>query len=240
MNYSEQILNDRFEQLPEDVRKAIIATPWKERLSQISDKHNLHIDQAGRLGEETVIVMFGLEHPDNLIPNIAKHIGVSEEKAEAIAEDLNREIFLKVRESLKKIFEGENNMVGKMEEELNREEILREIEDKERQKEPPTSSEAPPQNTAAAQEITNYKPAGLPEIKPEQKSDLAVSPPNEIEIPLVKTSEEKSNDIFRKKMSGVANLPKETIHINEPSLPAKKFPSDTSGKKIDPYRERVG
>src|SRR3989344_4770320 len=105
MNYSEQILKARFEQLPEDVRGAITATPWREKLKKISEKHNLHIDQAGHLGEETAIVMFGLDHTDNLVANIAKHVEVSEEKAKAIAEDLNREIFLKVRESLKKIFE---------------------------------------------------------------------------------------------------------------------------------------
>ena len=104
MNYSEQILKARFEQLPEDIRKAIIATKWEYKLGQISDKHNLHIDQAGHLGEETVIVMFGLEHPENLVANIVRHVEVSEEKAEAIAEDLNREIFLKVRESLKQKF----------------------------------------------------------------------------------------------------------------------------------------
>ena len=55
MNYSEQILKERFEQLPEDVKEAILATPWKEKLNQISGKHNLHIDQAGHLGEETAI-----------------------------------------------------------------------------------------------------------------------------------------------------------------------------------------
>ena len=159
MNYSEQILKARFEQLPEDIREAIIATPWKNKLAQIASKHNLHIDQEGHLGEETIIVMFGLDHPDNLVYNISKHVEVSEEKAEEIAEDLNNEIFLKIRESLKRVIEereeegeGENNksflvdslspdkaglLGGKKEETreeeeiLNREDILRDIEDKE-------------------------------------------------------------------------------------------------------------
>lgn len=239
MDDTKEILEDQFKKLPKDLQDAILALDLRTKMQFITKKNNLHIDQAGILENEAVFVMLGLEHPDNLVYNIAKHIEVSKEKAEAIAEDLNREIFLKVRESLKKIFEGKNNMAGEMEEELNREEILREIEDKEHHKEPPTSSEVSPPNTTAAQEITNYKPAGLPEIKPEQISHLAVSPPNGIS-PIV-ALEEKSNDIFRKKMSGVVNAPKETININDkPPLPTKKFPSDTGGEKVDPYRERVG
>lgn len=177
MNYSEQILKARFAQLPEDVRKAITATPWKDKLAQISRKHNLHIDQEGHLGEEAVIVMFGLDHPDNLVYNIAQNVEVSKEKAEVIAEDLNNEIFLKVRESLKKIFEereegdskssflggslsadeaglldekkeGDRSLLassflgkkgGEERETLNREDVLRDIEDKEHHNLPTTS-----------------------------------------------------------------------------------------------------
>lgn len=235
MNYSEQILKARFEQLPEDIKEAITATPWKEKLRQISEKHNLHIDQAGHLGEETVLVMFGIEHADNLIANIAKHVEVSEEKAEAIAEDLNREIFLKVRESLKKIFEErdeegssflDDSLLGKTgEEELNREDILREIEDKEHHNLPTISN-----------------PELHLEVSP--PSELAVKQPDEIMVapsenqsiaPTIEAPATIKHDIFKEKMSGMVNIPKETVIINDSVSPTKTNPT-----KVDPYREQVG
>ena len=266
MNYSEQILKARFEQLPEDVRSAITATPWNEKLKQISDKHNLHIDQAGHLGEETAIVMFGLDHTDNLVANIAKHVEVSEEKAEAIAEDLNREIFLKVRESLKKIFEERDeraggsflagSLLGKTEEKesetetdetLKREDILREIEDKEHHNLPAVNKQElhlearPPseisaqvsfQNQKMADSAKRDKPAEMIVIRPEQPQRQPAMPQGEA----MKTMK---GDIFKNKMSGTVNMPRETIEINDAKTPAKKLPSDV-GNKIDPYREKIG
>ena len=105
MYESKEILKNQFKKLPKDIQDAILAVDLRSKMQFITKKNNLHIDQAETLENEAVFVMLGLEHPDNLVANIAKHVEVSEEKAEAIAEDLNREIFLKVRESLKKIFE---------------------------------------------------------------------------------------------------------------------------------------
>lgn len=213
MNYSEQILKARFEQLPKDVKKAIMATPWEEKLNQISNKHSLHIDQAGHLGEETVLVMFGIEHTDSLIPNIVKHVEVSEEKAEAIAEDLNREIFLKVRESLKKIFEEKKSDI---EEIPSREDILREIEDKEHHE--------------------LHLDVSFP-------SELAVKQPDEIMILTenthLETKQPGPNNIIKDKMSGIVNIPKETIVIEDSPSPLKTTQPNTEGK-TDPYRERTG
>ena len=265
MNYSEQILNARFEQLPEDVRGAITATPWKEKLKQISDKHNLHIDQVGHLGEETAIVMFGLEHPENLVANIVKHVEVSEEKAEAIAEDLNREIFLRVRESLKKIFEerderaggsflagsllgksGEKESATEMDETLKREDILREIEDKEHHNLPavnkqelhlenPFPSEVGqsvfPQNQKTTDSVKRENPVEI-NFRTEQAQ-------KEIPIKQEEALKTMPKDIVKAKMSGTVNMPKETVEINDTNTSAKKLPSDV-GNKIDPYREQIG
>lgn len=289
MNYSEQILKARFEQLPEDIREAIMATPWREKLKQISDRHNLHIDQAGHLGEETVLVMFGIEHADNLIANIAKHAEISEEKAEAIAEDLNREIFLKVRESLKKIFEErdekgedssflgdsllgkrdkketEGSLLGKTgEEELNRESILREIEDKEHHNLPSTNKtelhlEIPFPSEIVEKSTNFHLEASLPsEIAPsgqgafqnqKMTDEIKREKPIEINLELEqiakKPFESKDEalrtmpkDIIKAKMGGTVSVPKETVEIGDVVPPPKMKLPDVG--KIDPYRESVG
>ena len=257
MNYSEQILKARFEQLPEDVRGAITATPWREKLKKISEKHNLHIDQAGHLGEETAIVMFGLDHTDNLVANIAKHVEVSEEKAKAIAEDLNREIFLKVRESLKKIFEergaeessflagsllgGKDKKTAEEEETLKREDILREIEDKEHHNLPTVSKqelhlEASPPSEISEQVSFQNTDGNAQTVKPDE---AITQSPQKKSVPQEEIVRTMEKDIFKTKMGGMVSVPKETVEINDAKPPAKKLPSDV-GNKIDPYRERLG
>lgn len=283
MNYSEQILRARFEQLPEDVQKAIIATPWKDKLAQIANKHNLHIDQEGHLGEETVIVMFGLDHPDNLAYNIAEHVEVSEEEAEAIAEDLNNEIFLKIRESLKKVIEKrgnegeeENGKSGslesgllskkteetKEEEILNREDILRDIEDKEHHNLPVINKTEQHLEIRPTNDLVSKTP-NLPNTQQDfQKIKINIGqttptssktspnieqkPPesrfkiNNYESDASKKTPEQTaiirtmkSDIFKEKMSGTVSLPKETVEVNDLLPPIKK----DSTKIIDPYRE---
>lgn len=265
MNYSEQILKARFEQLPDDVRKAIIATPWKDKLAQIASKHRLHIDQADSLGKETIIVLFGLDHPDNLVYNIAKNLEVSEEKAEAIAEDLNREIFLKVRESLKGIFkerEGEENgsflagsLLGKKEggamgeeEILNKEDILREIEDKEHHNLPMINKSELHLGVQLPSEIKVFeKPAETNSFINESKSEeerkifekVNRNPNLGVQLPSKEgTIKTMPGDIFKLKMSGTVNVPKETVEIKESKVLPKVKLAGTS-KKIDPYREEV-
>lgn len=255
MNYSEQILKARFEQLPEDIKEAIMATPWEEKLKQISDKHSLHIDQAGRLDEETVLVMFGIEHADNLVPNIAKHVEVSEEKAEAIAEDLNREIFLKVRESLKKIFtekKEEAEEKSDTEEIPSREDILREIEDKEHHNLPtvnkpelhleiPFPNEIMGKPTTPRSTESNSQKVEI-ETKDERPIEISISPEQnkkkitELQPDILRTMEK---DIFKAKMGGTVSVPKETVEIKD-TVSSTKATQPNAGGKIDPYRERIG
>lgn len=266
MNYSEQILKARFEQLPESVKEAIIATPWKDKLAQIAGKHRMHIDQADRLDKETIIVMFGLEHPDNLVYNIAKHLDVSEEKAEAIAEDLNNEIFLKIRESLKMVTEGRgvytdnksslltDSLLGKTgekvaEEEIpSREDILKEIEDKEHHNLPMVNKSELHLGVQLPSEIKVFeKPADL---SSERASFEETASDIKAEEKLAETSSfinrdesERERKIFEKVNNNShlgAELPseEEAVKINDSVFLPKAKPSDV-GKKADPYREDV-
>lgn len=292
MHETKEILKNQFKKLPEDIQSAILAVDLRSKMQFITKKNNLHIDQAEALENEAVFVLLGLEHPNNLIANIAKHAEVSEEKAEAIAEDLNREIFLKVRESLKKIFEErseeESSLLGgkekdrgsflassllgktgeKTEEEaLNREDILREIEDKEHHNLPTVSApelhlEArPPSELMVKQpdEImittnnTHLEARPPSEIAPFQKmktDDVKIEEPPEMIIirpkqeqkkpapPQAETIQAMRGDIFKDKMSGTVSVPKETVEIGDSKLP----PTVTQPKavsKIDPYREQV-
>ncbi len=103
MDEAREILKDQFERLPEDVRTAITSVDLRNKLRSVAEKHRLHVDQAGALENETMLVMLGLEHPRDYIQNLEREAQVSASEARGIAEDINKEIFRQVRESLKKI-----------------------------------------------------------------------------------------------------------------------------------------
>lgn len=252
---TKEILKDQFKKLPKDIQEAILAVDLRSKMQFITKKNNLHIDQAEVLENEAVFVLLGLEHPNNLVANIAKHVEVSEEKAEAIAEDLNREIFLKVRESLKKIFEerageGGSLLLEKTEEEaLNREDILRDIEDKEHHNLPTVNKSELHLETKHPSEIMTMRQGDFQnqktvnEIKREKPVEINFQPEQIPKKPSVVLQEEAlktmPKDIFKAKMGGTVSVPKETVEIGDSVPPLTKKPSPDVGNKIDPYRERT-
>ena len=96
MNFQEA-----FQKLPADVQTAIYSVETSRAIEQIADKHYLLIDKMGLLAEEVGLVMLGATHPKDFIRNLSDKLGIDRETAKKIAEDVNQQIFAKVRESLK-------------------------------------------------------------------------------------------------------------------------------------------
>src|SRR3989338_6526387 len=89
--------------LPSDLKTAIYSADSSTAIENISKKYGLHIDQMGKLAEETGLVMLGVTHPKDFISNLAKRLQVDQITAKSVARDVNEQIFKKVRESLMKI-----------------------------------------------------------------------------------------------------------------------------------------
>src|SRR3989338_2063708 len=98
-----EFIKEKFEKLPKNLKAAIIAVDYREKITRVGKNFQLNTDKIVALENEITFVMTGLEHPSKFIGNIAKALNLPEEKARAIAEDINTEIFRPVRESLKKI-----------------------------------------------------------------------------------------------------------------------------------------
>lgn len=92
-----------FQHLPKDVQFALISVDTVVIIKSIEKEHRLHVDQAGRLADETASLMVGETKPKDFIKNIRKNVGTDEKTAREIAEKINEEIFKPIRESLKKI-----------------------------------------------------------------------------------------------------------------------------------------
>ncbi len=97
-----QQIQKRIGELPEDVQAAIASADFEKKIHAIGTKHQLHIDQLERLGDETMLVMLAFTRTEDFAANIAEHVGVTAEQAGSIVSEINNEILSPIRESLKK------------------------------------------------------------------------------------------------------------------------------------------
>ena len=74
-----------------------------EIVEKIGRENQLNIEQIGDLANETGMVMLGVTHPNEFIGNLADRLEVDKEKARVIAQEINEQIFKKVRDSIRKI-----------------------------------------------------------------------------------------------------------------------------------------
>ena len=99
--YTLDQLNTQFERLPEELKEAITSIETARAIKKISDEHKLHIDEAGRLADETGLVMFGLTRPYLFPVRVARALNVDKNKAAIIAQAVNDQIFAPIQEYLK-------------------------------------------------------------------------------------------------------------------------------------------
>ena len=119
--------------LPEDIKKVISDADLPTKIENIANKNDLHIDQSGGLVTEVYLVMLGVDKSDNFAKNISKNLGISLNLAIAIEGDINKEIFLPIRESLMEMSKVQETIEEKANSEdtttnENREQILNDIE----------------------------------------------------------------------------------------------------------------
>jgi len=96
-------LIQKFKNLPQDLKDAIFDVDSPNVVLAIAKKYGLQIDQAGELADEIGLLMLGVTHPRDFVAKLAKRLGTDSETTRKIAEEINSQIFSKVKESLKKI-----------------------------------------------------------------------------------------------------------------------------------------
>jgi hypothetical protein len=94
-------IQQRIGELPPDVQAAIASSDFDKKVQAVGQRHGLHIDQMEKLGDEVMLVMLGFMSAESFTSNIVAEVGVDAEKAGRIAADINAEILLPIRESLK-------------------------------------------------------------------------------------------------------------------------------------------
>lgn len=106
----DEIIKERYKELPADIKEAIANTDLASKFDAIAKKHGLHIDQNGSLQTETILVMIGLESTEDYVDNIKKALDISRVQAIEIAKDINSEILDSIRVSIRQIQEREEGI----------------------------------------------------------------------------------------------------------------------------------
>lgn len=219
MSYTQTQLEEQYAKLPANLQESIMSANTAEIIHKTSDKYKLHIDQMGALADETGLVLLGLTRPYEFMTNISKRLAIPPEQASLIASEIDKEIFSRVYGDIKSLHEikippKEVPVPGSEDKyreqvDLNRNQILEEIENPTRSVEPISKQVDTP---VAPVEDTLVKPAEATTPAPEAKS------------------------IFNEKMVQLFNVPKATVAVDNTSKTPTP-PIHAGG--VDPYRETV-
>ncbi|MFA6536408.1 MAG: hypothetical protein WCT25_03175 [Candidatus Paceibacterota bacterium] len=251
MRYDSTKLNEIYKTLPKDVQEAMFSVDSANAVQKIGKDNGLMIDKMGTLGQMVGLVMLGVIKSVSFAKEIEHELGVNSTTAQKIVAQVNEQIFLPIRESLRKIQEKEIKPEWDSESTttLNHEDVLKGIEE-------PGAVTADKQTLLSeSKPATAPAPVNLPtgpmgnapaEINAWPKSPEITKAPLETSAKL--KVESMGVNILEDKMSKVVHIAKETKIIEpEPSkLPpvAPKPPTPPSMLKkqygtVDPYREPV-
>lgn len=98
---SAQQIEKRLAELPSDVQAAVLSVEWEQKVRAVAQKHGLHIDQTGILGDITLMAMLGMLDLAEYPQQVARDLALPADKAAAVASDINNDVFTPIRESLK-------------------------------------------------------------------------------------------------------------------------------------------
>lgn len=102
-NYTQEQLREKFNALPENIQESIISVDTAKIINDISNKYSLHVDQMGKLAEETGLVMLGATRPEEFLDGVKDGLNIPLETAGEIVKEVNEQIFFPIRESLKNV-----------------------------------------------------------------------------------------------------------------------------------------
>jgi hypothetical protein len=117
--FTSEQLQEQFEKLPKDLQNAVSSTSVHDSIVGIGNKYGLHVDQLGEMVDLVGLIMLGLSPSKDFVANFSRETGVRSDVATSIAEDINKEVFDKIRSSMRMIESQEEStedtMVNKSE-----------------------------------------------------------------------------------------------------------------------------
>mgnify|MGYP001582457575 CR=1 FL=1 len=245
------------EEIPEELKTAIEAANIGDNFLRIIKKYRLHIDQEAGAWAAIELLVRGGAKPDDFVKKIERLGQIDHRTAIEIGQDINKEILLPIRDTLKKIAElaethgaelegKESIMAGIMDPEaigkISRPSRIYEEEPVEEEHPAPVAVlEKPlipdlslpelPAPTAEDLTYENAEPAGVT-ILPAREGVRVVAPLPEASIPT------PTPTIHEEKFATLSRIPtQETVVSGDPKQSV--IPEDMKTRAPDPYREAI-
>ena len=100
---SPQEFREHYDDLPSELQEMILSELTADKIERIVVRNNAtrHMSEIARL---TGRVLLGVLPPDRFISALADHLQIDKQAAADMAQDINREIFFPIRESLKELY----------------------------------------------------------------------------------------------------------------------------------------
>ncbi len=115
MTFDYSTIEEQFQKLPEEVQYALTSPHITEKIKEIAEKNGLLLDQMEALYDITSYVMLGLLPSDRYTSTLAREMNISEKQAKIITDEINNEVFLEIRNSMREFEEksrSTNNVVS--------------------------------------------------------------------------------------------------------------------------------
>lgn len=103
MPQTNEQIDTLLENLPDDVKEAVYSVETSRIILDIEKKYNLHVDQAGELANEALLLTVGATPPQKFIENIRVRMKIPPDVAKQIGAEVNEKIFRPIRKSLMQI-----------------------------------------------------------------------------------------------------------------------------------------
>jgi hypothetical protein len=105
---------ERFKQLPKVVQDAITSADVEQRMRALADTQKLHLDQWEALENEVMLALLGFQPIEDLQKNIKSEVGVTDEMAKTLTEEVSKIVFEPVRQELERQLEHPDAKAAQM------------------------------------------------------------------------------------------------------------------------------
>jgi len=209
-------------ELSNDTLNAINAVDWKTAILKMREKNGYSFEQLGALETETELVLCGLLNPKDYPKELENRMGVSKARAMELVQEMNNEVFNKIKEELIKNTERKSIFAAKN--------PVRET--------PIQNGLITPKPIENKEEKLNTQAFGEHGIEiineKEKKETLPV--PEKLEI-----IGKVQPSILTQKFSGPVSIPSTKTEHTLPNLSGSSIPTppkvEATKPAVDPYRE---
>lgn len=209
-------IQKKFDNLPEDLRWAIMAADVDEKITEIGKSQNLTVQQMGQLSLETHVVMFGLIHPDKFEESLQASLGLEPEKIKTIVMLVNEKILKNIREKIMSLYKNKDHQNIPIEEDH--------------------SSHISSLEEAMGSKNTIPTPTSTFDIKKEGvEKNIPIST---VSNPVSRVTLDTTASISEQKLFNSYQAPKTTTEYEADSIQKDAIDKTKTGylNKIDPYR----